>query len=248
MSVQQLEDGMENPKQFSVFQLPVHLCEDYTRWLRSQLLQNCGTHVVTLNAEMAMQAERNPQLAGAIAKADLVIPDGAGVVFYLRLRQKLQRRCPGIELAASLLEIAGKEGENYPIAFYGGAPGVPEQAALAWRDRFPSLSIMTAHGYLSEAERESFQTRLQATQPKLILVGLGVPRQEYWIAENRHLCPQAIWIGVGGSLDIWAGVKSRAPLWLRENNLEWFYRLYKEPWRWRRMLVLPHFAWRALVG
>ena len=103
MSVQQLQDGIEAPKQFSVFQLPVHLCEDYTSWLRSRLLQNCGTHVVTLNAEMAMQAEQNPPLAAAIAQADLVIPDGVGVVFYLRLRQQFQRRCPGIELAASLL-------------------------------------------------------------------------------------------------------------------------------------------------
>ncbi|MEM9539096.1 MAG: WecB/TagA/CpsF family glycosyltransferase [Cyanobacteria bacterium P01_E01_bin.42] len=239
---------MENLEQFSVLQLPVHLCENYAHWLRSRLLQNCGTHVVTLNAEMAMQAEGNPQLAEAISQADLVIPDGAGVVFYLRLRRRLQRRCPGIELAASLLEIAGKEGENYPIAFYGGAPGIAEQAAFAWRDRFPALSIATAHGYLSDEERANWQTQLQETQPKLIFVGLGVPRQEYWIAENRHLCPQAIWIGVGGSFDIWAGVKSRAPLWLRENNLEWFYRLYQEPWRWRRMLVLPHFAWRAIVG
>lgn len=248
MSVQQLQDGIEAPKQFSVFQLPVHLCEDYTSWLRSRLLQNCGTHVVTLNAEMAMQAEQNPPLAAAIAQADLVIPDGVGVVFYLRLRQQFQRRCPGIELAASLLEIAGAEGEDYPIAFYGGAPGVAEQADRRWRDRFPSLSIMSRHGYLSDSEQANFQKQLQEKQPKLILVGLGVPRQEYWIAENRALCPNAIWIGVGGSLDIWAGVKSRAPRWLRENNLEWFYRLYKEPWRWRRMLVLPHFAWRSLVG
>ncbi|WP_204106245.1 MULTISPECIES: WecB/TagA/CpsF family glycosyltransferase [Spirulina sp. CCY15215] len=248
MSVQQLQDGIEAPKQFSVFQLPVHLCDDYPRWLRSRLLQDCGTHVVTLNAEMAMQAESNPPLAAAIAQADLVIPDGVGVVFYLRLRQQFQRRCPGIELAASLLEIAGEEGEDYPIAFYGGAPGVAEQAACHWRDRFPSLSMMSSHGYLSDSEQANFQAQLQEKQPKLILVGLGVPRQEYWIAENRALCPKAIWIGVGGSLDIWAGVKSRAPRWLRENNLEWFYRLYKEPWRWRRMLALPHFAWRSLVG
>jgi N-acetylglucosaminyldiphosphoundecaprenol N-acetyl-beta-D-mannosaminyltransferase len=248
MSVQRIEDGIDIPKQFSVFQLPVHLCEDYTRWLRSRLQQNCGTHVVTLNAEMAMQAEGNPQLADAIASADLVIPDGAGVVFYLRLRRQLQQRCPGIELAASLVEIAGQERENYPIAFYGGAPGIAEEAARSWRDRFPHLSIMTAHGYLTDSERERFLSQLQEKQPKLIFVGLGVPRQEYWIADHRYLCPQGIWIGVGGSLDIWAGVKSRAPRWLRENHLEWSYRLYKEPWRWRRMLVLPHFAWRALVG
>ena len=88
---------------------------------------------------------------------------------------------------------------------------------------------------------------MEKLQPKIIFVGLGVPRQEIWIREHRHLCPQATWIGVGGSFDIWAGVKLRAPGWLRDNNLEWLYRLYKEPWRWRRMLVLPQFAFKALV-
>ena len=77
-------------------------------------------------------------------------------------------------------------------------------------------------------------------------MGLGVPRQEYWIRQHRHLCPHAIWIGVGGSFDIWSGVKTRAPRWLRENHLEWLYRLYQEPWRWRRMLALPQFFLKAL--
>ena len=78
-------------------------------------------------------------------------------------------------------------------------------------------------------------------------MGLGVPRQELWISENSHLCPQAIWIGVGGSFDIWSGIKNRAPSWLGNNNLEWLYRLYKEPWRWRRMLALPEFAVKACL-
>ena len=79
------------------------------------------------------------------------------------------------------------------------------------------------------------------------MVGLGVPRQEFWIAQHRHLCPQATWIGVGGSFDIWAGIKSRAPVWLRDNHLEWLYRLYQEPWRWRRMMALPEFALKAIA-
>ena len=78
-------------------------------------------------------------------------------------------------------------------------------------------------------------------------MGLGVPRQELWIAQNRHLCPNSTWIGVGGSFDIWSETKERAPQWLCDNNLEWTYRLYQEPWRWKRMMALPHFAWRALV-
>ena len=88
---------------------------------------------------------------------------------------------------------------------------------------------------------------LTQLQPQVIFVGLGVPRQELWIAEHRHLCPHSIWVGVGGSFDIWSGGKTRAPRWLANNNLEWLYRLYQEPWRWQRMLALPEFAFKSLI-
>ncbi|NEO87986.1 MAG: WecB/TagA/CpsF family glycosyltransferase, partial [Spirulina sp. SIO3F2] len=214
--------------------------------VRSRLETGKSTHIVTLNAEMAMLADQTPELAQVIQQAELVVPDGAGVVFYLKLRRYTQARCPGIELAASLIEAIGQAQKPWKILFYGAAPGVAEQAAQFWRDRFPQLQIWAQHGYLDTDQAAAFQTQLAAEQPQLILVGLGVPRQEYWITQHRHLCPQATWVGVGGSFDIWAGVKLRAPMWLRENNLEWLYRLYKEPWRWRRMLVLPQFAWAAL--
>lgn len=230
----------------SVFSLPIHLCADYAAWLQSRLQVGRGTHVVTLNAEMAMLAERTPPLADVIQQADLVVPDGAGVVFYLWLRRHRQPRCPGIELAAGLLAHLGQTAQPGRILFYGAAPGIAAKAADFWRDRYPHLHITTQHGYLSEAEQADFLAQLSLEPPQVIFVGLGVPRQEYWIAQNRDRAPHAIWMGIGGSFDIWAGEKVRAPRWLRENNLEWFYRLYQEPWRWRRMLVLPQFAWRSL--
>jgi len=238
---------LKAPRRSQVFDLPIHLCDDYVAWLQSRWQQNLGTHVVTLNSEMAMQAERQPELAAAIRQADLVIPDGAGVIFYLRLRQQRQQRCPGIELASALIEAAGQQSLAEPIAFYGGAPGIAERAAAVWQKRYPHLRLLAFHGYLSAEEAAALEQTLQAEQPRLILVGLGVPRQELWIAQHRRLCPGATWIGIGGSFDIWAGVKSRAPAWWCEHNLEWLYRLYQEPWRWRRMSVLPQFALRALV-
>lgn len=239
---------LAKPKQSSVLGLPVHLCDDYVGWLRSRIEQKIGTHVITLNSEMAMLAERHLELEAIVEKADLVIPDGSGVVLYLRLRNQQQHRCPGIELAASLLEAIGSLGESCPVVFYGGVPGIAEQAAAFWQQRIPQLCTIARNGYLSPTEEEEFRAILKEKQPGLILVGLGVPRQELWICRNRSLCPQATWIGVGGSFDIWSGMKSRAPLWLRDNHLEWLYRLYQEPWRWRRMLVLPQFAWRALTA
>ncbi|MBR8831863.1 MAG: N-acetylglucosaminyldiphosphoundecaprenol N-acetyl-beta-D-mannosaminyltransferase [Chroococcopsis gigantea SAG 12.99] len=233
------------PEKSSVLGLPIHLLDNYSQWLLQRQREGHGAHVVTLNAEMAMLGEKNPQVAEAIKEADLVIPDGAGVVIYLGIRGKKQQRCPGIELAESLIEGLARPGEL--IAFYGGKPGVADLAADKWRDSLPGVSIITNHGYLSDEEQCRWLEVLSQKQPRLILVGLGVPRQEYWIRQHRHLCPGAIWIGVGGSFDVWSGLIDRAPRFFRDNHLEWFYRLYQEPWRWRRMLVLPLFFLRSFL-
>jgi N-acetylglucosaminyldiphosphoundecaprenol N-acetyl-beta-D-mannosaminyltransferase len=232
--------------QFSVLGLPVHILDDYAGWLMERLHQGLGSHVVTLNSEMAMQAEQYPALADVIHSAELVIPDGSGVVMYLRMRGKLVLRYPGIELAEALLQEAANFADSEPVFFFGGYPGVAAAAAKTWQQKVKGLSIASQHGYVSAEEEKEFCESIKKIQPKLIFVGLGVPRQEFWIAKHRHLCPQSIWVGVGGSFDIWAGTKTRAPAWFRNNHLEWLYRLYQEPWRWRRMLALPHFALKAL--
>lgn len=231
-----------------VLGLPVHLSDHYTAWLISRLQQGKGSHVVTLNAEMAMQGEYNPPLGDVIRSADLVIPDGSGIVLYLRWKGKSIKRCPGIELAESLLRYLNSLSTRESVVFFGGSPGIGIKAAEEWSVQLPNIMIIPQHGYLSSgAEEESFKNQLKELQPSLIFVGLGVPRQEFWIKENRHLCPQSIWVGVGGSIDIWAGNKTRAPAWFRDNHLEWLYRLYKEPWRWKRMLALPQFALKAIL-
>jgi N-acetylglucosaminyldiphosphoundecaprenol N-acetyl-beta-D-mannosaminyltransferase len=235
-------------EKISVLGVPVHLADSYSAWLLSRAQHQQGGHVVTLNAEMTMQAEQDRHLARIIHQADLVIPDGSGIVFYLKLYGKHIERRPGIELAERLLEAFGESPALGSVFFFGGAPGVAEQAADSWRLRSPQLPIAgVQHGYLTPDDEPRFAQTLKELQPAIVLVGLGVPRQEYWIAEHRHLCPQAIWIGVGGSFDIWAGTKVRAPEFFRKNHLEWLYRLYQEPWRWRRMLALPQFALKSIL-
>lgn len=231
---------------FPVLGLPVHLSDNYPGYLLSRLNQGLGSHVVTLNAEMCMQAEKTSRLANIINSADLVIPDGAGIVFYLRLKGKKIKRFPGIELAESLLSQITTFYPSPSVFFFGGAPGVGIAASETWHHKIPEVAIVCQHGYLSGDEETQLKETLKQLQPQLIFVGLGVPRQEFWIAENKHLCPHSIWVGVGGSFDIWAGTKERAPAWFCDNNLEWLYRLYQEPWRWRRMLALPQFAWKAI--
>lgn len=236
-------------QQYSIMGIPVHILPDYPGWLLSRLAQGQGCHIVTLNTEMIMLAEATPELATVVKQADLVIPDGAGVVLYLLMYGIRIHRAPGIELAESLLVNAAAANPPISVFFYGGAPGITETAKQKWQQKLPGLNVVgTEHGFHSPEEESEILERLVALQPQIIFVALGVPRQEYWIMRHRHLCPQAIWVGVGGSFDIWAEHKNRAPHWLRDNNLEWVYRLYKEPWRWRRMMALPWFALRALLG
>ncbi len=239
----------EAPRFFSVLGLPMHLLRDYPDWLASRINHHLGAHVITLNSEMTMQAEENPALANTIRQAELVIPDGAGVVLYMRLHGKRVRRIPGIELAEAMLGRSIQAPSPWTVFFFGGAPGVAESAAAFWRRQVPGIKIVgVQNGYLaSETEAADFLKKLHTLQPRLIYVGLGVPRQELWIAQHRHLCPNAVWIGVGGSFDIWAGTKARAPQWFCDNHLEWLYRLYQEPWRWKRMTALPKFAWRSIL-
>lgn len=237
----------EQPQSLPILGLAVDILPNYSQWLAAQVTQDQGVHVVTLNAEMTMQARQNPDLARVIQEAELVIPDGAGVVMHFRLRGRKIDRCPGIEMAEALLQASVQQ-EPWSFFFYGGEPGVTELAAQKWQRQLPDVKILgTQNGYVAGEAMDEFCQTLQQLQPQVIFVGLGVPRQEFWIAEHRHLCPHSIWVGVGGSFDIWAETKTRAPNWLCDNNLEWVYRLYQEPWRWRRMLALPQFAWCSLV-
>ncbi|MGL5035780.1 MAG: WecB/TagA/CpsF family glycosyltransferase [Microcystaceae cyanobacterium] len=236
----------ETLKICKVFDLPVHLSNDYALWLTQAWQAGQGVHVVTLNSEMVMLADSNPEVGKIIREADLVIPDGAGVTLYLRRQGEQQARCPGIELCQALVELAGAMESPPLMVFYGGQPGVTTTAANRWQKQFPRLEILSNHGFLKPDEQAQWLQTLKEKQPQIIFVGLGVPRQEVWIREHRHLCPNAIWVGVGGSFDVWSGQKQRAPKWFCDNNLEWFYRLYQEPWRWKRMLVLPQFLLRTL--
>lgn len=232
--------------QFPILTIPVHLLPNYAQTLKDRLKNHQGTHVVTLNAEMTMQGRTRPELGDIIRRAELVIPDGAGIVLYLKLYGKSIDRIPGIELAEQLLSYASNTQDS--IFFYGGSPGVAAQAAIVMQAKYPGLQIAgVENGFVTAEQMPEFCDRLSQLQPRLIYVGLGVPRQEFWIAQHRHLCPNAVWIGIGGSFDIWAGTKVRAPQWLCDRNLEWTYRLYQEPWRWKRMMALPKFAWRSIV-
>lgn len=204
-----------------------------------------GGQIVTLNAEMTMAARANPELGAVIAAADLVIPDGAGVVWALGRQGFRVRRAPGIELARALLEHAAAHG--WKVALVGASPEVMEALSARLRRELPGLDLaFCSHGYRSAAEWPELEEQLLMIAPDLVLVALGVPRQETWICGLSDRRRGGLWMGVGGSFDVWAGTKQRAPKWMRKLQIEWLYRLVQEPTRWRRMLALPEFAWAVL--
>jgi N-acetylglucosaminyldiphosphoundecaprenol N-acetyl-beta-D-mannosaminyltransferase len=236
-----------NLRKHQILGQPVNLSPNYWNWLLDRIDRGVNTHVVTMNAEMVMQANQNPTLAKILQQADLIAADGAGIVMALKLHGINQQRCAGIDLGAALLNLAGERGASCPVAFYGGKPEVLPKAVAFWQQKFPELSIVAAaDGYIDATAQQELLKKLEQQQPKIILAALGIPRQEVWIAQHRHLCPHGIWVGVGGSFDVWSGTKKRAPAIWQKLNLEWLYRLSQEPSRWRRMLALPQFMLLAI--
>jgi N-acetylglucosaminyldiphosphoundecaprenol N-acetyl-beta-D-mannosaminyltransferase len=231
------------PGRTRVLGVPVSLCSDVHADALG-LLQRGGGQIVTLNAEMTMAALADPVLGAAIEAADLVIPDGAGVVWALGRQGRRVRRSPGIELAWSLLQTAAQQG--WRVALVGASPEVMDTLVTRLRERLPGLQLVFhAHGYQRSQDWGALEQQLLNARTDLVLVALGVPRQETWIAALRGR-RQGLWMGVGGSFDVWAGIKQRAPRWMGALQIEWLYRLLQEPQRWRRMLALPAFAWAVL--
>jgi N-acetylglucosaminyldiphosphoundecaprenol N-acetyl-beta-D-mannosaminyltransferase len=199
--------------------------------------------VVTANPEMIYAADRDLQLKTLINSAEIVTPDGIGVVWAARqLGTPVPERVTGIDLAQALFSAsnAGK----WRFFFLGGRPGVSEQAARLVSAEYPEIICKAWHGYFSPEEEPSVLEKIRSFHPDILLVGLGAPRQEYWIAE--HLGLATVSMGVGGSFDALAGIVIRAPKRIQELHLEWLYRLCKEPWRWKRQGVLPRFVWKIL--
>jgi N-acetylglucosaminyldiphosphoundecaprenol N-acetyl-beta-D-mannosaminyltransferase len=197
--------------------------------------------VVTANTEMVMTARRAGDLARLLAAADLVVPDGVGVVWASRyLRQPLPARVPGIELAERLLAEAARR--HWRVYLLGGHPGTADRAAARLREAYPGVEIAgCAHGYFAEAEEPGVIAAVRATAPAMLLAGLGAPRQERWLARHLAALGVPLAMGIGGSLDVWAGRARRAPRLMQTAGLEWLYRLAREPHRLRRQLTIPHF-------
>jgi N-acetylglucosaminyldiphosphoundecaprenol N-acetyl-beta-D-mannosaminyltransferase len=201
--------------------------------------------VCTPDTTAIWRAQRDHKLREVYHEADLVTPDGTGVVWAGRLLgAPLRERVSGIDL----LEKLFSRGRVSRIFLLGATPGVAEQAARKLTERYPSLQIVgTHHGYFSPHENEHIADLIEAAQPDMVLVGLGVPRQELWMRENRRKIRTAVLMGVGGCFDVWAGARRRAPRSWQRVGLEWLYRLLQEPRRLARVSAIPLFLGQIVL-
>jgi N-acetylglucosaminyldiphosphoundecaprenol N-acetyl-beta-D-mannosaminyltransferase len=214
--------------------------------VRLLVLENRTCQIVTLNSEIAMTAQEDRELAHVICQADLVVPDGIGIVWGSRvLGSPLPERVAGFDLMQELLVCAADH--HWPVFFLGAEPGVAEEAAKCAKSRLPGLIVAgTHHGFFGEEEEASVINEVNSTNARLVFVGMGAPRQDFWIAKNKTNILAAICIGVGGSFDVLAGKVKRAPDWMGRYGLEWLFRLACEPARFVRMLALPRFVIRVI--
>lgn len=203
-------------------------------------------HIVTANSLMLLEAQKSHLLKSILNEASLVIPESSGVTWALRWFKKLNMpRTPGIDFAIQLIQFASKK--KIGTFFLGGSPGVSEKAGHEIKNRFSIFQFSgSSDGYFSSSESTSVITKIKESNARLILVGLGSPRQEQWIYEHRTQLPSGIYMGVGGSFDVWAGHLKRAPSVFQRWGIEWLYRAVQEPWRISRILQLPHFALLAI--
>lgn len=216
---------------------------------RLALLSSQQLKIITLNPEMVINATKDIVFQAAINNSNLVIPDGTGIVWALKLNGCREAvRIPGIELAENTLNLANELFKK--VAIFGGTKIVLEKIRIKFKEKYPNVEIVKAiDGYQSEENYNQIANEIALSKPDIIFVAVGSPKQEIWINKYSNLFPNSIMIGIGGSLDVWSGKKKRAPLWMRSAGLEWFYRVFTEPRRIPRVLKsLPVFVFLVLKG
>lgn len=240
--------SLANSQTYRVFGVPFNpVTRALTIEYCLQTLESSEFHlVVTLGTEMVMAARHDADFLDVVERADLVVPDGIGLVLASRLAGlQAPERVTGVELVAQMIS-ASPEGTGF--FFYGSAPGVAQKAADTLQTAAkPFLLSGVMDGYVKD--QEEVLQKIEEVRPQVLFVALGFPRQEHFLDRHRERLEAAgvrLGVGVGGSFDVYSGNVERAPVAFQRLYLEWLYRALKQPSRWRRILVLPQFALKVL--
>ena len=201
--------------------------------------------IATANAEMLMRATYDEELKEILNGAAMVTPDGAGTVWAAHhLGFAMPERVAGYDLAQQLMAEAAQRGQK--IFFFGSAPGVAEKAKAKAEQLYPGIEICgVRNGYFKEEDEPAIIGEIKAAQPDILLAALGVPKQEKWLWKHKEELGVPVSIGVGGTLDVMAGVMKRAPRWMQKAKLEWVFRGMLQPKRAGRLMALPKFVFKV---
>lgn len=206
-------------------------------------------YIVTPNAEIVMRARKNKTFKDVLNCAWLSSPDGSGILLASKLlpdKVEFKERVAGFDLMEALLQLANQEGLS--LYMLGGEPEVIDEAAKNIEKSYPEVEITGYHhGYLDDEIKEKIIGEIARVKADILLIGMGAPRQELFLFENKDRLQVKVALTVGGSFDIFAGSKKRAPRVIQSLYLEWLFRFMQEPSRWKRILVLPHFLLIVLL-
>jgi N-acetylglucosaminyldiphosphoundecaprenol N-acetyl-beta-D-mannosaminyltransferase len=236
-------------KRVEILGLPVSAITyaEWLEWIGVWVNSRHAHHGCTINPEMIMIAQNDPNFYNILSRADLTVPDGVGLLWAARrIGKPLPERVTGSDGVPMIAAEAAKRG--WRIYLLGAAPGVADKAAEALRAKYPGLQIAgTYSGSPAPEEEDAIVERVNASNADILFVAYGAPNQDKWIARNLPRLRAKMAMGVGGSLDFVAGIVPRAPESFRRLGLEWLYRLYLQPWRIGRMLRLPRFVIAVLL-
>ncbi len=221
--------------------------DEAVKVILERIKEKKGMQVVTINPEMIELAGKSKVFSSILRNADLVVPDGSGIKLALKLKGIEQEQIPGIDLAHEL--ITSCEIFKYSVALIGAKESVLQTTVKRLKSEFEGIDICYyKNGYFASSKEDEIINALAESDPQLVLVALGAPKQEIFINKCRKKIPEAVFIGVGGSFDVWAGEVERAPEFFRIMGCEWIYRTYKQPERIKRIYkTLPMFLFKAII-
>lgn len=230
--------------EYRLFNVPIHALEmqEVVQKVEQMIQKKQQGYLITADASTIVTATKDPEFMEVIQKATLITPDSAGILWAVsKLYNKIIQKVSGVELAELLCKLSSEKG--YKICFLGAEPGIAELAARNLTEKYPGCQIIGAmHGFFNKEDELSIAKKIAMLKPDILLVALGMPRQEKFIEEFLPTIGALVGIGVGGSFDVYSQKTKRAPVWFQKNRLEWLWRLALNPTKISKVKLLPIFV------